>query len=115
MEICSIHLWSTQHKDPFYLFMCAYSNAANCMRVARISWILVNLAVNDRPMYGSVPLPFRGRLPADLHNCSPFPVRSCPPIQYAQFTSPLDGEYMAAVHPEDNFQTKPTNGLFICV
>jgi len=38
-----------------------------------------------------------------------------PPIQYAQFTSPLDGEYMAAVHPEDNFQTKPTNGLFICV
>lgn len=60
MEICSIHSWSTQHKDPFYLFMCAYSNAANCMRVARISWILVNLAVNDRPMYGSVPLPFRG-------------------------------------------------------
>lgn len=35
--------------DPFYLFMCAYSNAANCMRVARISWILV--AVNDRPLW----------------------------------------------------------------
>lgn len=119
MEICSIHSWSTQHKDPFYLFMCAYSNAANCMRVARISWILVNLAVNDRPMYGSVPLPFRGRLPADLHNCSPFPVRSCPPIQYAQFTihflhPSMENIWLPCIPKITSRPNQQTDCLFAC-
>lgn len=74
----NLHHSLEQHKapkvgDPWLClspFMCAHSNAANCMRAARISWILVS-AVNDRPGL----LPFREQtdgLPADLHNSSPF-------------------------------------------